>query len=132
MGHPNNKKLVGAPHLTSPCMGVVILKDIRIIRAESLIAGCFPTAHLAALCLSPPYDKRKEWDNQEEKEEREPGDPAERAECDRPGQQEQTEFPGFHANTSGFAGIMFRYSELLRLHGRQTLAGHPQQTRVRG
>jgi hypothetical protein len=38
----------------SPSVRAVVLKDIRIIGAESLIAGCFPTTHRAALCLSPP------------------------------------------------------------------------------
>jgi len=56
-------------------MRAVVLKDIRIVGAESLIAGCLPTAHRAALCASTAEDKREERDNQEEKEEREPGYP---------------------------------------------------------
>jgi hypothetical protein len=56
-------------------MRAVVFKDIRIVRAESLIAGCFPTAHRAALCVSPSKNERKERDKQEEKEEWEPGYP---------------------------------------------------------
>lgn len=117
-----------------PASGLMILaipKRSRIMGTEAFVTGSFPSAHRTTPNFLRSGKKRNDRNEQEQEEEREPGFKKQYTQHDRSGQQDKTEFPGFHRNISMSAAVIFIVSRLLPARGRQMPAGHPRPAPVR-